>query len=188
MRRSLPLPGWARAVGLYLCLTQTVLSTVLPNSTWLESILDTYRNKNEEWWRERSRGKRAITEGDMHLILDLHNKLRGQVHPPASNMEYMVSTEDITGDKKCSWRAINKSLLWQFTQPEPKQPLLDAAGLRSFVRLRVLEAACMMPEENGELLFKHFWGQKPPSPIISKSDWLLSTIVDRRGRKLIGLY
>lgn len=30
----------------------------------------------------------------MHLILDLHNKLRSQVHPPASNMEYMVSSED----------------------------------------------------------------------------------------------
>ncbi|TDH06110.1 hypothetical protein EPR50_G00130520 [Perca flavescens] len=63
---------------------------VLTNSTQLESILDKYREKDEEWWRARSRGKRAISDGDMHLILDLHNKLRGQVYPPASNMEYMA--------------------------------------------------------------------------------------------------
>lgn len=94
MERSLPLPGWVRAASLFLCLTQTVLAMVLTNSTKLESILDKYSDKDEEWWRARSRGKRAISEGDMHLILDLHNKLRGQVHPPASNMEYMVSAED----------------------------------------------------------------------------------------------
>lgn len=94
MKRSLPFRGWVRAASLVLCLTQTVLAMVLTNSTRLESILDKYRDKAEEWWRARSRGKRAISEGDMHLILDLHNKLRGQVHPPASNMEYMVSPED----------------------------------------------------------------------------------------------
>lgn len=66
------------------------MSAVLDNSTGLESLL----NRSEEWWQARSRGRRAISEGDMHLILDLHNKLRGQVHPPASNMEYMVSAED----------------------------------------------------------------------------------------------
>lgn len=81
------MPGPVRA-GLFLCLTQTALAIVLTNSTQLESILDKYRD--EEWWSARSRGRRAISEGDMHLILDLHNKLRGQVHPPASNMEYMV--------------------------------------------------------------------------------------------------
>lgn len=63
---------------------------VLPNSTGLESILDKYRNRDEEWWRTRSRGRRAISQEDMHLIVDLHNKLRGQVYPPASNMEHMV--------------------------------------------------------------------------------------------------
>lgn len=94
MKRSPPFPGWVRAASLFLCLTQTVMAMVLTNSTQLESILDKYRDKDEGWWRARSRGKRAISEGDMHLILDLHNKLRGQVHPPASNMEYMVGAED----------------------------------------------------------------------------------------------
>lgn len=94
MKRSLPFPGWVGAASLFLYLTQSVLAVVLSNSTRLESILDKYREKDEEWWWARSRGKRAISDGDMHLILDLHNKLRGQVYPPASNMEYMVSDED----------------------------------------------------------------------------------------------
>lgn len=91
MKTLLPVSGCVRTVGLFLCFSQTVLAMVITNSTGLESILDNYRDKDEEWWRVRSRGKRAISEGDMHLILDLHNKLRGQVHPPASNMEYMVT-------------------------------------------------------------------------------------------------
>lgn len=89
MRRPPPLAALVHLASLFLCLTQAVLSVVLDNSTKLESVL----NKSEEWWQARSRGRRAISEGDMHLILDLHNKLRGQVHPPASNMEYMVSAE-----------------------------------------------------------------------------------------------
>ncbi|KAG7227428.1 hypothetical protein INR49_000434, partial [Caranx melampygus] len=90
MKSPLTFLSWVRAASLFLCLTQTVLAMVLTNSTCLQSILDKYRDKDDEWWRARPRGKRAISEGDMHLILDLHNKLRGQVHPPASNMEYMV--------------------------------------------------------------------------------------------------
>lgn len=82
---------WIRTAGLLLCLTQTVLAMVPNNSTPLESILDKNWDKGEDGWQARSRGRRAISEGDMHLILDLHNKLRGQVYPPASNMEHLVS-------------------------------------------------------------------------------------------------
>lgn len=91
MRSSLPFRVWVRTLSLFLCLTQNVLAMVLNNSSQFESILEKYKDKGEEWWQARPRGRRAISEGDMHLILDLHNKLRGQVHPPASNMEYMVS-------------------------------------------------------------------------------------------------
>lgn len=84
---------WIRAAGLLLCLTQSVLGVVLNSSMPLQSILDKYWDKDEDWWHARPRGRRAISEGDMHLIVDLHNKLRGQVHPPASNMEHMVSKE-----------------------------------------------------------------------------------------------
>lgn len=91
MRRSPPSAGGIRAAALLLGLAQTVLALGPSNSTPLGSILDRYWDKDEDWWRARPRGRRAISEGDMHLIVDLHNKLRGQVHPPASNMEHMVS-------------------------------------------------------------------------------------------------
>ncbi|KAL2308279.1 hypothetical protein Nmel_001292, partial [Mimus melanotis] len=62
---------------------------VLPNATLLEELLEKYMDEDGEWWIAKQRGKRAITDSDMQSILDLHNKLRGQVYPPASNMEYM---------------------------------------------------------------------------------------------------
>lgn len=37
------------------------------------------------------RRRRYISQNDMLAILDYHNKVRGRVFPPASNMEYMVS-------------------------------------------------------------------------------------------------
>ncbi|XP_037642409.1 cysteine-rich secretory protein LCCL domain-containing 1-like [Sebastes umbrosus] len=121
MKRSLPLPGWVRAASLLLCLTRTVLAVVLTNSTQLESILDKYRVKDEEWWRARSRGKRAISEGDMHLILDLHNQLRGQVHPPAANMEYMVWDYELERSAEhwahtCRWEHGPSHMLTQIGQ------------------------------------------------------------------------
>uniref|UniRef100_G3PNG2 LCCL domain-containing protein n=1 Tax=Gasterosteus aculeatus aculeatus TaxID=481459 RepID=G3PNG2_GASAC len=104
---------------LFLCLTQTALAIVLTNSTQLESILDKYRD--EEWWSARSRGRRAISEGDMHLILDLHNKLRGQVHPPASNMEYMVWDTELERSAEhwahtCRWEHGPSHMLTQIGQ------------------------------------------------------------------------
>lgn len=39
----------------------------------------------------KSRRRRYISQNDMVAILDYHNKVRGRVFPPASNMEYMVS-------------------------------------------------------------------------------------------------
>lgn len=38
----------------------------------------------------KTRRKRYISQNDMLAILDYHNKVRGKVFPPASNMEYMV--------------------------------------------------------------------------------------------------
>uniref|UniRef100_A0AAX7TEN0 LCCL domain-containing protein n=1 Tax=Astatotilapia calliptera TaxID=8154 RepID=A0AAX7TEN0_ASTCA len=68
----------------------TTSMVMLPNSTGWEQILDKYLDEDGDWWEAKQRGKRAITDSDAQLILDLHNKLRGQVYPPASNMEYMV--------------------------------------------------------------------------------------------------
>lgn len=38
----------------------------------------------------KNRLKRYISQDDRLAILDYHNKVRGNVFPPASNMEYMV--------------------------------------------------------------------------------------------------
>lgn len=53
-------------------------------------MLEKYLDEDGNWWEAKLRRKRAITNTDAQLILDLHNKLRGQVYPHASNMEYMV--------------------------------------------------------------------------------------------------
>lgn len=73
------------AVGLALlvCGAQAFL---LPNTTSLEKLLSRYQHTEPH-----SRVRRAIPMSDRQEILMLHNKLRGQVYPPASNMEYMVS-------------------------------------------------------------------------------------------------
>lgn len=75
---------------LLLLLHAATSMVMLPNSTGWEQILDKYLDEDGDWWEAKHRGKRAITDSDAQLILDLHNKLRGQVYPPASNMEYMV--------------------------------------------------------------------------------------------------
>uniref|UniRef100_A0A8C5N7K7 LCCL domain-containing protein n=1 Tax=Gouania willdenowi TaxID=441366 RepID=A0A8C5N7K7_GOUWI len=81
---------WLRGVSLVLLLIQTSTAmTMLPNSTGWDRILDKYLDEGGEWWGAKQRGRRAITDSDAQLILDLHNKLRGQVYPPASNMEHM---------------------------------------------------------------------------------------------------
>lgn len=55
----------------------------LPNVTHLEKLLSKYQQD-----RPHSRVRRAIPRADKEEILMLHNRLRGQVSPPASNMEY----------------------------------------------------------------------------------------------------
>lgn len=64
----------------------------LPNVTHLEKLLSKYQQDEPQ-----ARVRRAIPRSDQEEILMLHNKLRGQVHPPASNMEYMVSAGTPTG-------------------------------------------------------------------------------------------
>ena len=91
-------PRRLRGVSLLLLLLQTATSMVmLQNSTGWEQILDKYLDEEGDWWEAKQRGKRAITDSDAQLILDLHNKLRGQVYPPSSNMEYMVGGRMVDG-------------------------------------------------------------------------------------------
>lgn len=78
-------PNCIVPVGLVLlvCGTQGFF---LANVTHLEKLLSKYQQDEPH-----SRVRRAIPRSDKEEILMLHNKLRGQVYPPASNMEYMVS-------------------------------------------------------------------------------------------------
>lgn len=76
---------WLKGLALVF-LSQSAFSMTLFNATELSSLLEKYADESEA----KPRGKRAISAIDKQAILDLHNKLRGQVYPPASNMEYMV--------------------------------------------------------------------------------------------------
>uniref|UniRef100_UPI00358E69BF cysteine-rich secretory protein LCCL domain-containing 2-like n=1 Tax=Myxine glutinosa TaxID=7769 RepID=UPI00358E69BF len=56
----------------------------------------------------RVRMRRSIDEVDKFAIVELHNKLRGDVRPPASNMEHMSWDEDLAHSAsswvaQCTW-------------------------------------------------------------------------------------
>uniref|UniRef100_A0A8C6Z3I4 Cysteine rich secretory protein LCCL domain containing 1 n=1 Tax=Nothoprocta perdicaria TaxID=30464 RepID=A0A8C6Z3I4_NOTPE len=99
---------WLRVTTL-LFIAQAVSAMVLSNATVLEELLEKYMDEDGEWWIAKQRGKRAITDSDMQSILDLHNKLRGQVYPPASNMEYMVWDTELERSAE-SWA---ETCLWE---------------------------------------------------------------------------
>ncbi|XP_061821611.1 cysteine-rich secretory protein LCCL domain-containing 1-like isoform X2 [Nerophis lumbriciformis] len=92
-----------------------------PNATGWQQILDKYLDEDGDWWQAKQRGRRAITDTDAQLILDLHNKLRGQVYPPASNMEYMQWDTELERTAEewaetCLWEHGPASLLPQIGQ------------------------------------------------------------------------
>ncbi|XP_029447362.1 cysteine-rich secretory protein LCCL domain-containing 1 [Rhinatrema bivittatum] len=99
---------WMRVTALLL-VAQAATAIVVPNATQLEELLETYMDEDGEWWHAKQRGKRAITDNDMQSIVDLHNKLRSEVYPSASNMEYM--TWDIELERSAeAWAA---TCLWE---------------------------------------------------------------------------
>ncbi|KAG8441918.1 hypothetical protein GDO86_010919 [Hymenochirus boettgeri] len=107
--------NFLRVIAL-LFIAQSVAPLGIHNSTLLEGLLDKYMNEDGTWWTAKQRGKRAITESDMKLILDLHNKLRGEVYPPASNMEYMIWDAELERSAEawadtCLWEHGPASLL-----------------------------------------------------------------------------
>ncbi|MBN3295238.1 PI15 inhibitor, partial [Amia calva] len=52
----------------------------------------------------KTRRRRYIPQDDIIAILDYHNKIRGKVFPPASNMEYMVWDENLAKSAE-AWAA-----------------------------------------------------------------------------------
>uniref|UniRef100_A0A4W5Q8Q5 Peptidase inhibitor 15 n=1 Tax=Hucho hucho TaxID=62062 RepID=A0A4W5Q8Q5_9TELE len=74
------------------CIMITITPVAVPNPatpslTWIAGFMRLSSSHNIPLTRR----KRYISQNDMLAILDYHNKVRGKVFPPASNMEYMVS-------------------------------------------------------------------------------------------------
>ncbi|KAK1806547.1 hypothetical protein P4O66_004788, partial [Electrophorus voltai] len=82
----------ARMTALALALA-IFAQSVLPTAPWPSSDLHTLLEKHmqSDGTRAAHTGRTDITANDRQAILDLHNQLRAQVHPPASNMEYMCT-------------------------------------------------------------------------------------------------
>lgn len=78
--------------GLLFWTGHTVGALRMPNTTLVLG-----RPKNVAVWPlsglgvPRYRRKRHISARDMSALLGYHNHIRASVHPPAANMEYMVS-------------------------------------------------------------------------------------------------
>lgn len=77
---------------LLLCLRDSA-SLFLPDSNELRQLLSRYEGEVDASDGSNTAGnrtRRAILWSDREEILQLHNKLRGEVSPTASNMEHMV--------------------------------------------------------------------------------------------------
>ncbi|KAG9474797.1 hypothetical protein GDO78_003320 [Eleutherodactylus coqui] len=89
---------------------------LLPNNTFLENLLSRYQDG-----AAHARSRRAIPRSDKEEILQLHNKLRGQVHPSASNMEYMTWDDELERSaeawaQQCMWEHGPTNLLMSIGQ------------------------------------------------------------------------
>uniref|UniRef100_A0A4W3GME1 Peptidase inhibitor 15a n=1 Tax=Callorhinchus milii TaxID=7868 RepID=A0A4W3GME1_CALMI len=102
-----------------LCVLHATRASVVANVT--DTLLSANSSDEEPNWRRylqpgevpQSRRRRYISQNDMSVILDYHNKVRGQVFPPAANMEYMVWDENLAKSAE-SWAA---TCIWDHGPP-----------------------------------------------------------------------
>ncbi|CAN0275417.1 unnamed protein product [Lampetra fluviatilis] len=71
-------------------LSSSSLASISPDNNYNSGNYNNNYNSGNYSGSSTRRLRRAISESDKAVILDLHNKLRGQVSPSASNMEYLV--------------------------------------------------------------------------------------------------
>lgn len=114
MSAALP---WLFALVLLASAAQDGTALFLPNSTSLQHLLSRYQDESVSLTRSR----RAIQWSDREEILKLHNKLRGQVSPSSSNMEYMVWDEELERSatawaQECIWEHGPNDLLMSIGQ------------------------------------------------------------------------
>ncbi|XP_026863253.2 cysteine-rich secretory protein LCCL domain-containing 2 isoform X1 [Electrophorus electricus] len=118
MRRALS------PVLLLLLAARLAASIFLPDSLELKRLLSRYQvelEPNATAPGSSPRQRRAIPWADREEILALHNKLRGDVYPTASNMEYMVWDDELERSathwaEECQWEHGPKDLLMSIGQ------------------------------------------------------------------------
>uniref|UniRef100_A0A671P7Q9 Cysteine-rich secretory protein LCCL domain-containing 2-like n=1 Tax=Sinocyclocheilus anshuiensis TaxID=1608454 RepID=A0A671P7Q9_9TELE len=99
-------------------------SLFLPDSLELRQLMQRYQDELEPNGTKADaplRTRRAIRWSDREEILQLHNKLRGEVYPTASNMEYMVWDDELEKSatywaEQCQWEHGPKDLLMSIGQ------------------------------------------------------------------------
>ncbi|MBN3306301.1 CRLD2 protein, partial [Amia calva] len=104
---------WLCALVLLVLAAQDATAFYLPN---MQELLKRYQEPEHNNTTGHSRSRRAIQWSDREEILQLHNKLRGQVHPSASNMEFMVWDDELERSatawaEMCNWEHGPKELL-----------------------------------------------------------------------------
>lgn len=118
------MPCWLSALTLALLVlsARKGAALFLPDSNELRQLLSRYQDdQNSTDNTAGSRTRRAIQWTDRGEILQLHNKLRGQVYPTASNMEYMVWDDELERSathwaEACQWEHGPKDLLMSIGQ------------------------------------------------------------------------
>lgn len=99
-------------------------SLFLPDSLELRQLMQRYQDELEPNSTKADvpvRTRRAIRWTDREEILQLHNKLRGEVYPTASNMEYMVWDDELEKSatywaEQCQWEHGPQDLLMSIGQ------------------------------------------------------------------------
>ncbi|XP_048887471.1 cysteine-rich secretory protein LCCL domain-containing 2 [Brienomyrus brachyistius] len=109
------------ALVLLALVTSDGAALYLPDSPELQRLMSRYQEEMELNHTAPSRSRRAIPWSDREEILKLHNKLRGEVYPTASNMEYMVWDEELERSatywaEECIWDHGPQDLLMSIGQ------------------------------------------------------------------------
>ncbi|XP_034052765.1 cysteine-rich secretory protein LCCL domain-containing 2 [Gymnodraco acuticeps] len=108
---------------LLLCVSDST-GLFLPDSNELRQLLSRYEREAEQSSSGHTAGnrtRRAVRWSDREEILQLHNKLRGEVYPTSSNMEYMVWDDELEQSathwaEQCQWDHGPQDLLMSIGQ------------------------------------------------------------------------
>ncbi|KAL1006278.1 hypothetical protein UPYG_G00070170 [Umbra pygmaea] len=103
-------------VASVLAATSPTVSSNFPSTNFTNNVAKSLYGGEDKDTTSLVRRKRYISQNDMLSILDYHNKVRGKVFPPASNMEYMTWDETLAKTAEdwaqvCQWEHGPRHLL-----------------------------------------------------------------------------